>query len=159
MTTPHYNVSLAKDAARILNNKGLFVSNEVENLTPVVLIEPYANIQVSGSLTVTSNQTLYTVPTDKAFFLTGACFNHIANAACDNTSASLRVTPYEAASPIEFIIVGKFTLTAYNETVVRDLSTPILLKPGSLITINQTFTVGSAIIRATINGYTQEYTV
>lgn len=154
----HYNTSLAERAGRVFNTKGIdqFSDDVSSNLVAVVPVLPVTRIVRSNSRPTTGASTIFTTPTSKDFYLTGAMLTVAADAACDTTEQWLSVV-IEGVT-YRLLSVQKLTLTAVQEVVPMTFNPPIKVDRGVAISINQSFTVGAAQIGATIYGYTEEVT-
>lgn len=153
----HYNTSIAEDAARILNSKqGQFLGDDVTGPVAVIPIQRFCNIVRAGSSAATGAVTVYTTPSDKDFYLVGATLQIQENATSDNTSTSLRC--FIDGVLQNLINIRKLTTTATTDSEVLMLPIPIKVDRNTVISISNSFTVGSATKAASIIGYTVETT-
>lgn len=131
-----------------------------DSVQPVININPKdyrrCNIVKVGSAT-NANATIYTTPTDKDFYLVGACISRIKDAASDETFSSIALTIDGDTSSTNILRLSGITLTADSKELSSDFTCPIRLKRGSTITLARTAsTAGVLTYSATIWGYTVE---
>ena len=156
----HYNPSIAEDANRLLNSKaGDQLGAEVAPIIqPTIELRRYSNIVRSGSSTASSSTaSIFTTPSDKDFYLTGATFSLQKDATSDNTSAFLRVT-IDGSTTRNIIQMDTLTTTAVSKDMAVSFPFPIKLDRSTNVIIGATYTVGSLVRNATIFGYTVEVT-
>jgi hypothetical protein len=155
----HFNPTIALDTQRIFNFKSTdMIPAEVGNmLVPVIPIERTTNIVKGLNGTATGSTTIYTTPTDKDFYLNQIHISWATDVVCDSTGMSMTITIDGVAQGL--IRMNKIALREYytNETIV--FKNPIKVTRGSIISINQTFTVGTMNYSAFIYGYTVETTI
>jgi hypothetical protein len=125
-------------------------------IQPVVEVGPkVSKVLKIASATTSSNSTLiYTTPTDKDFYLTGAVLSHSKDATSDNTLVGILVFVDGLQARVLFRELQ--TTTAGNSTDVMNLSFPLKLDRGSRIDLAGTFTAGTMSKRASITGFIVE---
>jgi len=152
-----------RDVFKLQQNIDGIISNLGNQIIPVCDVNPkharIANVIASQVGTGGNAVTIYNVPSDKEFYLTGALISIAKDAANDNATGrmSLNVYPYKGANNTELIRISVLTLTAQSQTVSRDFTIPIRLEPGSTITVGATTsTVGNISKCGCITGYSIE---
>jgi len=156
----HYNTSISEDAARILNSKqGQFLSDDVQGPVATIAINPVCNIVKHNNRSTTGSTTVYTTPSDKDFYLVAIHQSWAADASCDCLEFWVGATnATDSTASTRYMAARRITLTAGRDQDTLVLPFPVRLARNSTITLNQSFTVGSASQHVTIFGYTQETT-
>lgn len=153
--TKHYNPSIVERANRILASKaGDFLPDEVAGPVATIAIEPVCDLLFSGSNATTGAGTIATTAAGKSTYVTGFTYQIQCDATCDSTSYSLRA--FVGGVQQNLVIFRKLTLTATTLSQVIMLPKPILVDAGTVISINQSFTVGTSTHATAIYGYTEE---
>lgn len=129
----------------------------VNSIQPVYNVNPLnrENIARTASRGTTGTTTILAIPTDRPFFLTSAHLNFQCNATANSTAYSITITPFGAVNT-HAIRIGKLTTTATTLSESITYINGLRLEPGSLISINQTFTVGASIITGGFTGFTTD---
>lgn len=148
--TKHYNTSIAERAGRILNSKGIDqLGDEVTGPVAVIPIVPACLIVKSA----TSATTVYTVPTDKDFYLVAA---HLSGAkVVGDAGASITLFGTVQGVAVNILAIAGITLTADAQTTALSFPIPIKMDRGTIISISG---AGFTTIRGGIVGYTEETT-
>lgn len=131
-----------------------------ETVAPVMEMNPEllrrCNVVANTSRSTTGTSTVYTVPSDKDFFLTSAQMSASYDATADSTNSFLTVTLDDGASSARPLQLMKQTTTASSLTQGLSFVPPIKLKRGTTVGLNLSFSVGSGNGSANITGYTVE---
>lgn len=104
----------------------------------------------------TAGLTIYTTPSDKDFYLTGAHIAQTQDAASTNAFAYIRGFPYGDNTAREFVSLAFQASTAGSYSMVRDFSIPIKLARNSIISYVTSTAVANQAARIGIVGYTVE---
>lgn len=124
------------------------------DIQPVVEVKKkWCNVAKTASNTQTS-ATVYTVPSDKDFYLVTATLAVIKDATATSTASALTVTIEGTASTI--LRIPGITLTAQSEAITASFPIPIKVDRGTNITISNTTNVANILEFGTIIGYTLE---
>lgn len=131
-----------------------------ENLKPVIIINDLPirlkfPIVRSGNTTTSGTNTIYTTPSDRDFYLTGATLSNQSNSTADNTAIQLNITPFgdNTGAVRSILTIAKQTTTAINETISISINPPIRLARNVAINTSSTFTVGASTTTASIIGF------
>jgi hypothetical protein len=126
-----------------------------QSIVPIIDITPVAhrvvNIGRSTATTSPSNSTIYTTPTDRDFYLTGAILTASYDATADNTFTHLQT--YVNGYLFSILEFRKISLTAFSDNTTISFPTPIKLDRGATIVLSGSFNVGSGTKGAAIFGY------
>ncbi len=154
----HYNPSITERLFRIFRPKaGDQFSDEVSpNLVAVVPITPVCRIIKAAGSSATGTMNVWTTPTDKDFYLTGANLSMVKDAANDMATGNVSLAVFVDGVAVNPIGIALLTLTAQNQTVQANFSIPIKLDRGSVISVGATYAAGAMRRFVTINGYTEE---
>jgi len=134
------------------------VPQEVEDKIRAVFItneENIVNVLRNVTKTTTGSATMFTVPSDKDFFLTGLTFSYTCDATADSIQYILQLA-LEGDAARSIVILGKQTTTATTDHIELTFPVPLKLESGTTIAISQTFTVGTSRIAGSCIGYTKE---
>ena len=110
----------------------------------------FANKIYAGTNSVTADNTITTLPTDRDFYVTAVQLTLTVNAACDNVSAQV-VAPIGGANTY-LIRIDTQTLTAGSYNAILPLPFPIKIDRGGIIKSVGTFTVGALTKSAIVYG-------
>jgi hypothetical protein len=155
-----YNSNLTKeivDGAKLQLSQGQIPSELAEKVIPVMEVNPkllrIANIVKSTSATNSTSAIIYTTPTDKDFYLTGANISNIKSALSTSTFSAINVILKGANVSNILLNLTGITLTAANGAYSQNFIPPILLKRGSEITITNSTNVAEIKSSGQIIGY------
>jgi len=129
--------------------------------TPVAVVETNpkllrrANIVGQIQATNATSATIYTTPTDKDFFLTGASCSVIKDVTATSVLTRINFTLFTGEARSVLAIPG-LSLTAQSECLSMDFICPIQLKRGTTITVSNSTNVGNVTSNGMIIGYTVE---
>jgi len=154
--TKHYNPSITEDAARILNSKMDYMSDEVSGPVAVIPIGPVATLGAQGSATNSTTGTVLTTPADKDFYITACTLSFSKDATATNTITNLRTTCRGAQ--LVFASLAQQTLTVQNGSVALNFNPPIKCDRGVVVEIANGTAVNNIRASATVTGYTVETT-
>lgn len=113
-----------------------------------------SNIIASAASTTTGSLTIYTTPSDKDFYLTGAQIGLIKDVVCDNTTGNFGLQMTFSGAAVKILNIPILTLTAQSSQESICFSQPIKLDRNSIINLTMSFTAGVASKSASIFGYT-----
>lgn len=111
------------------------------------------NVIAHTSRSTTGTSTVYTVPSDRDFYLCMAQMSASFDATADSTNSFLTVTLDDGAANLRPIQLMKQTTTATAHNQAVFFNPPIKLKRGSTVGLNLSFTVGSGNGSANVSGY------
>ncbi len=145
------NRSIALDTNRILDLKAESISDVMPMIQPTVEIKPRLNIIKS----VVTDQTIYTTPTDKDFYLTNTYIS-MCKAAGD-TGSAISINAFIDGVATLILSIGGITGTVDYQSVAENYGQDgIKIDKGTIINLSITGTYTSK--RALIKGYTRETT-
>jgi hypothetical protein len=159
MGTKIYNSSLTKeivDVAKIQTSMDSIPSEISEKVVLVADVNPkharIVNIVKYGETSVSGTTDVYSIPSNKEFYLVGFNMSLIKDAACDNISLDLRgVINGETVRICQ--IVG-LTLTADSKSLSQSFYFPIKFDKGTNISMVGTKAVGNFSKVSCIQGFT-----
>jgi hypothetical protein len=102
--------------------------------------------------TTTGASTVFTTPSDRDFFLTGAAISMATDATADNTNVFLNCVI--GGATVQILRLNKITTTAFNGSMVKQFTNPIKLDKNTAITVSTSFTAGAAAFWGSIEGFT-----
>lgn len=135
---------------------GDFLSEEVAGPVATIAIEPVARQLGSNNRATTGTSTVITAASDKDTYITGVQVSITADASSDSTTFLVQIV--QNGATVRLAQYFKTTLTAYTCVDYINFSKPIKLDRGSIVTIQNTFTVGTSNIGCVLHGYTEEVT-
>lgn len=155
-----YNSDLTKeiiDGAKLQLNEGNIPSEIAEKVIPVMEVNPnlLTRNNVIASRNATNTGTIYTIPTDRKFFLTGLFVSATSTAAGSNVM-SVSVQPKGGVNTTiaSIRLLNTAAIDAANDSAFLNFSgNPFELEPGSLITATAGGTISASLQCA--YGYTQ----
>ena len=155
----HYNTSISEDAMRIFNTKSFDnISSEVSPIIqPTIEIKRYANLILSSTATTTGAISISS-PADKDFYVTGIQISYSKNVTCDIASGRMSVSVNIEGVSKHIIGFAVQTLTAENDSLSTQYTTPIKVDRGSTFSMSGSFTAGALVRVMNIQGYTVETT-
>jgi hypothetical protein len=153
-----YNSNLTKqiiDGAKLQQSQGQIPNEIAEKVVPTMEVNPallrVCNIVVGDVATSTSHG-VYTTPADKDFFLVGATLAMSKIVTDSLATCDLTCVPIAGTTSRAILFLPGTTLNQDSNSISISLSTPILLKRSSAITIIKSANNGSVV--ASIMGYT-----
>lgn len=154
----NFNNLLTRRANDLFNIKdGNFFFNRVSDiLTPVIPIEECSQIVKQAFVNNSVGATIYTTPTDKDFYITGATMSLIKDVTATSTQTSLRCT---IGGEVLYLmqIVG-ITLTPQSSTISIALARPLKVDRGINITLNNATATGNVVAGCSVVGYLSDTT-
>jgi len=154
-----YNSELSKElilGAKIQTSRDRIPTELAEKVIPVMEVNPkllrVANV-VKGNNALNGDVTIYTTPTDKDFYLTGASLSVVKDATATSTLTRYLITTEESGLG-SFLPIGTLTLTAESRSTSINLSTPLKLKRNTTVSITNSTTVGNIATSGSIIGFT-----
>jgi hypothetical protein len=135
-------------------------SELAKSIVPVININP-KNYTISNVVAINDivnsggSATVYTVPTNKDFYLTNASLSMIKDVTATSIGTTLTVTPETGLATTILKIIG-LTLTVQEEAVQLNLTFPLKLKKGSVISLANSTATGNVSASASIVGFTVE---
>jgi len=129
-----------------------------EKVVPVIEVNPSQNrvaniVRVNVAVNATT-ATIYTTPTTKDFYLTGASLSLIKDATATSTRSYISIVIDGLNTGI--LDITGITLTPQNQTITISFPTPIKIDRGTNINIVNTTNVANVNARGDIIGYTVE---
>lgn len=152
----HNNPTISEDFNRIFNVKGDSTSYVANYIQPTKEIMRRCNIVKNVTKTATGNSTVYTVPSDKDFYL--VAYTHALSTDAANSGTNGLLTVVIEGLTINLDVITRITLTAINSISTMSLPVPVKLDRGSSILITHTYGAGAGNHAASIMGYTEEVT-
>ena len=154
-------ITLALGAATKCDLNSDILPNELEpKIQSVIDVTPNMNescdVVVASPKSTTGTTTLYTTPSNKDFYLTGAWLSYTKDATCDTATGALPITATLNGVAIQFLTLSKLTLTAEQRQISITFETPIKIDRNTIISFGTTWSVGNMIIAVGITGYTQD---
>jgi len=144
-----------KDGAKIQQAVDRIPNEIAEKVIPVMEVNPKLlrtiNIIKNVYGTATGNLTVYSVPSNKDFYLVGADISAQEDALSTNTATYIAATIDGAA--VRILQLSKLTLTADSKNGSISFNTPIKIDRGTNITLSNSFGAGAAVKTCTIYGY------
>lgn len=149
--------------ANIIDALKLQVGNVLPNDTSdkLVLTFDYSNslncdIVRHSSLVTSGSGTLYTVPSDKDFYLKYVTLSVVKDATCDMATGAVGVSAIIGGAARGLLAVPVLVTTAQNQSTQITFPTPIKIDRGTGITISGTYTAGLMARYTTIGGFTTD---
>lgn len=125
------------------------VSNVV---SPVWIMNPINNFcKISEKLT-SGTTTVMTTSTSKKTYVTSASLGYVKDVACDVASGSISIIATINGLSMQLLRLPVLTLRA-DQLMTEVSFPPILIDPGTTITIGKTFTAGTMCIVGGVRGY------
>ena len=126
----------------------------VDSIQPVYSVNPEKMINVlrTASKNTTGSLSVFTIPTNRKFFLTNVSLSAMSNVTADTVFYTL-TTQLKGDTARTILRMDKLSLTAFSDNIAIDFSFPVELDPGSTIVISHNFSVGASIISSSIQGY------
>lgn len=113
------------------------------------------NVHRSNFRSSTGSITIFTVPTDRPFFLTQLILQNVSDATADNTLIVIAGTAF--GEPLRNIIqITKLTTTAFDDNITLTFRNPMRMEPGSTLTLTNTFAAGASTSAGTVLGFTTD---
>lgn len=131
----------------------------IPTIQPVFEVKKkFADILRGGTIASTSSQTLYTTPSDRDFYLTGACLSIDKSATCDIASGRYTmVCTINGTANQAILSVAITTLTAQSQSVSLSFPTSIKVDRGTVIALSAaSFSAGTFVRAGSIVGFTEE---
>jgi len=154
------NSSLTKeiiDGAKIAIAYDVVPSQIADKVVPTMEVNPkllrVCNIIKTDSAVNAASATIYTTPSDKDFFLTGAFLSVIKDATSTSSGTYLRVYDTNGVA-IYPLYISSLTLTAQSESISENFSVPIKLGRNYTVAVLNTTNVANINATAGITGYT-----
>jgi hypothetical protein len=155
-----YNSDLTKElreAAKIMTSVDATPTEIAEKVVPVMEVNPKilrrSNIVLNTRMVNNTAATIYTVPTDRDFYLVSAMLSFIKDATSTATEVNLRLKDELGISQriMEFECL---TLTAQADSMCITFPFPVKVPSGAPITINCTTNNANISVSGCIIGYT-----
>ena len=155
------NFSIFRNIQRIFGFKSSDrISSQVGNIVvPVVLIKDVVNVSRGVTITATGTATVFSVPSDRDFYLTSVGVGQIKDATHDGATGGIQINGFVAGVVRPLISLPTLITTAQDNNAVKHFDPPILIDRGTNIVTGGTgtaFTVGTQSTTASISGYTSE---
>jgi len=148
------------EAIRGNANTNLSPTSLANQVVPVININPKANrranIVRNINLTASGAGTIYTIPSDKDFFLCSIGVGLVKDVACDVATGRVVVVAVIDGATVQILGIPTITLTAQQSDVAINFSTPIKLDRGTQISITGTYAAGVMSRNAYVSGFTVE---
>jgi len=124
-----------------------------DEILPVIVMNTTSQILKWGSAINSTSGTIYTLPTDKDFYLTGATLGMLKDATATSilTNLTCRDSVGNVASTL--LAIPGLTLTAQSGNASITLAHPLKLMRGSAITVANSTSVGNVSAYGTITGF------
>lgn len=149
----HNNTGISKFFYDLFKLKGesspVFVNDII---SPVVDVSPKTTIVKSASAVNATSATIYTTPTDRDFYLTGAMLSTIKDVTAQSTGESIKV--FIDGTQVNILTIISITLTVQTDSVSISYD-KIKLDRGSTIVV----TNGSGVANVSSNGIIFGYIV
>ena len=100
----------------------------------------------------TGSSAIFTTSLNNNFFLTAVSLTNQSDATADNTLISFVIIPRGGVAT-NILRFAKITTTVFQGSITLNLTVPILLDRGSVISFNTSFTVGASNSSASLVGY------
>jgi len=143
------------DGAKIQTSFDKIPTQLADKVVPVMEVNPkllkITGVVKNASISNATGGTIYTLPTDKDFYLTDCALSVIKDAT--STSVGSDLTAVMDGQTIYLLSVPGITLTAQNQTVTLSLKNPLKLDRGSLIRATASTNVANIKYSGTIYGY------
>jgi len=119
-------------------------------------INPEREIQVDSTIRATTGSgNILTTSATKKTFLVGATMGYMHDATADSTDNQFLIIPKGKAAQA-LLRLSKLTTTADARSISISFDKPIELEPGTVVSIQQAFTVGAGTISGTVIFYETE---
>jgi len=115
---------------------------------------PPPNFVTALSVTNSTGGTIYTVPSDRDFYLYGVTLSVSKDVTSTSTSTHVSIVINGSANNV--ISIAGTTLTPLQDSVTLSLSKPIKIDKGTNISLFNTTNVANIISKATIIGYLED---
>ena len=145
---------IIRDQAGLTLAEG-FPQNLSSSIMPVMDMTPAAHVKPkirSASRGTTGASTIHPIASTKRFFVTGAYITFNADASCDCTEFWIGCVQ-DGVSSTRLLSILRNASVAENRSQYAEFNKPIELDSGSNITLNQTFSAGTASSRMIVYGY------
>lgn len=146
------NLDLIRNIYRIFKHQNS--QEDFQEDIPVIASIDITRIPISRDATsnnLSGNSIIYTIPSDRDFYLTGANLSRTKDAVADTTSSSLRVTLDGQTRSV--IYMSGITTTTQVQDISREFYPPIKCDRGTTIVMNASRTVGTTNHSGAIQGY------
>jgi hypothetical protein len=159
MPTIYNNLTLKEcnEGANLQQNRENTPTRLAESIVPVMEVNPKmlrrCNLVAAGTATDATGATIYTAPTDKDLYLVAAVLSVIKDVNATSTVSELYVTTEEGGASKDIIRIPGITATVQNQTVSVSFPTPLKIKRGTIIGINNGTNVAKIIASGCITGF------
>lgn len=155
-----YNSDLTRevrDGAKIQQSRESIPSQLADKIVPVMEVNPKllrrARSLASLARSTTGTGTVMTASSNKTTILTGLTAGFIKTATCDVATGDINVYTTIGGASVALLRLPVLTLTAQEQNVSIQFSTPIEIDLGATIVFSGTFTAGSLVRTAVVYGY------
>lgn len=129
------------------------------SVVPVIEINPErlrkTTYVATGGLINATSGSIYTTPTDRDFFMTGATIAYIKDATSTATLIRMQLsTDYN--TNIQIFDIPCLTLTPQNGALSLSFNPPLKLKRGIIVAVTADTATANITVRGTIQGYIVE---
>jgi hypothetical protein len=135
-----------KDGGKLQQLRDVIPSQLADKVVPVMEVNPKmlrrTNVMKALAKATSGTSTIYTTPSDKDFFLTGAVLTLNKDAANDLATGTVNLTVVQDGETKTIIAMPVITLTAQDKTLVCPIIYPAKLDRGSVIAVSGTFGAG-----------------
>lgn len=145
---------IIRDQAGLTIAEG-FPQNLSSSIVPVIDMTPFIHAKSkirSASRGTTGSSTIYAVAATKRFFATGAYISFNADASCDCTEFWIGCVQ-DGVNSTRMLSIMRNASVAENRSQYANFPFPIEIDSGTNITLNQTYSAGSASSRMLVFGY------
>lgn len=144
------DVARSQDAVEVLPSSFSPTIQLVAEVNPKMLRR--SNVLRNSSAVNSTSSTVYTVPSEGEFYLTFAQIAIIKDATSTSTQSYIQCQPKGYAAQ-RILSIPSLTLTAQEAQVSATLAAPLLLEPGSTITLANQTNVANITAHCCIAGY------
>lgn len=118
----------------------------------------FCDVVRTNSITATSgSSTLFTTPSDKDFYITGAAISMAKDATCDLATSNVNITIIVGGTSRQIVQLSALTTTAQTQNMFVNFNPPIKVDRNTAISRGSfSFTAGSGMCQSAIWGYTQD---
>jgi hypothetical protein len=157
-----YNSSLSKEiieGGKLQLSRDRIPTQLAEKVVPVMEVNPKLLRRIDfisqGTKSGNGSGIVFTSDSKKRTFITNLIWSFVSDAVCENTFFGINFA-IKGGILADRIVIPKLTLTSINNCIPLNFNFPLEIEPGSAIYLtNDTATLGTAISRLTIMGYTE----
>lgn len=147
-----------KEGAKLQQLNDVVPSELAKSIVPVMEVNPKllrrVNVVRRATASNATSAAIFTIPTDKDFYLTGCSISTIKDATSTSIRSDINAFVDGDNTARELLAIASITLTAQSATNSIDFSIPVKLTRGTQIVLANSTNVANIVSIGCIYGYT-----